>query len=176
MKRFLKNVLSVITGMAVLTGMVTGCGSVKKEAPDTVPKETTESVEAASNFNETGLPIVNEPVTLSVLVETSPLYPITSDLWYFQEMERLTGIHWEIESVDSEQWKERKSLIFASQDLPDIIISMNLTPSDIITYANAGQILPLNDLLDSYAPNYMALLNEFRKAENYMRLMGICTD
>ena len=148
-KRFLKKALAVMVGTAMLAGVVTGCGSGGQETADNVSAETGTDSSATSNFNETGLPIVNEPITLKVLVETSPLYPITSDLWYFQEMERLTGIHWEIESVDSEQWKERKSLIFASQDLPDVIISMNLTTSDIITYAAAGQILPLNDLLNA---------------------------
>ena len=160
-KKLISKALAATVGVALLLGTLGGCGTESGAIQEDVSSESGTIEATASNFNETGLPIVNEPITLKVLVETSPLYPITSDLWYFQEMERLTGIHWEIESVDSEQWKERKSLIFASQDLPDVIISMNLTTSDIITYAAAGQILPLNDLLDDYAPNYMKLLKEF---------------
>ena len=155
-KKLISKALAATVGVALLLGTLGGCGTESGAIQEDVSSESGTIEATASNFNETGLPIVNEPITLKVLVETSPLYPITSDLWYFQEMERLTGIHWEIESVDSEQWKERKSLIFASQDLPDVIISMNLTTSDIITYAAAGQILPLNDLLDDYAPNYGA--------------------
>ena len=78
-------------------------------------------------------------------------------------MEELTGIRWEIECVDNDQWKERKSLIFASQDLPDIIIAtpQNFDTGDIITYAGAKQLIPLNELLDKYAPNYMGLLGKY---------------
>lgn len=162
-------------GMMMLAGTLAGCGASSnqeagvqeqnKTQEGTETKTETEGKEGvdAGSFHDTGMPIVSEPVTLKLLVETSPLYPITSDLWYFKEMEKLTGIHLEIESVDTEQWKERKSLIFASQDLPDIIIAQpqNFTPSDIITYASAGQLIPLNDILNQYAPNYMKLLEAF---------------
>lgn len=144
-------------------GIFGGCGSPKKDGTQTSGQTVTnrDGDAEASLFNETGMPIVNQPVTLKVIIETSPLYPISPELWYFKQMEELTGIRWEIECVDNDQWKERKSLIFASQDLPDIIISSSLDAGDIITYAGAKQLIALNGLLDQYAPNYMGLLEKF---------------
>lgn len=165
----MKNKEIVYKGLALLLimGILSGCSKSSDNQQQSISSDNSSmgeiqnQKEESKNFNESGFPIVNETVTLKVLVETSPLYPISNELWYFQEMEKLTGIHLEIESVDSEQWKERKSLIFASQDLPDVIISQNLSATDIITYAAAGQLVALNNLLDSYAPNYMKLLEEF---------------
>lgn len=174
--KFMKKWLAVSMSLVMSAGILAGCGNqgdggTSQSAGTSSGAAQSESAGSSNNkeesssggINETGMPIVNEPITLKVLVETSPLYPITSDLWYFQEMEKLTGIKLEIESVDTEQWKERKSLIFASQDLPDIIIAQpqNFTASDIITYAAAGQLYPLNDVLEKYAPNYMKLLGDF---------------
>lgn len=163
----MKNKKIIYKGLALLLimGILSGCSKSSDNQQQNISSDNSSTgeiqKEESKNFNESGFPIVNETVTLKVLVETSPLYPISNELWYFQEMEKLTGIHLEIESVDSEQWKERKSLIFASQDLPDVIISQNLSATDIITYAAAGQLVALNNLLDSYAPNYMKLLEEF---------------
>lgn len=165
-KGYLRKMLSLACCVALTAGMLGGCASTGNDnsgRTEPANQNTAEQQDGTAGFKETGLPIVEEPITLKLLVETSPLYPISNELWYFEEMERLTGIHLEIESVDTEQWKERKSLIFASQDLPDIIIAQpqNFTASDIITYAAAGQLIPLNSLLESYAPNYMKLLGDF---------------
>ncbi len=159
-------ITALFTAAAVGMGLLAGCGTNagKESGAQASAENTTQpGAETAAVVNETGMPIVNEPITLKVLIETSPLYPISPELWYFKQMEELTGIRWEIECVDNDQWKERKSLIFASQDLPDIIIAtpQNFDTGDIITYAGAKQLIPLNDLLDNYAPNYMGLLEKY---------------
>ena len=163
--RIAQRITALVAAAVMSVGLFTGC-SGKEAQPGPAGENNSQTgtdTEAASLFNETGMPIVNEPVTLKVLIETSPLYPISSELWYFKQMEELTGIRWEIECVDNDQWKERKSLIFASQDLPDIIIAtpQNFDTGDIITYAGAKQLIPLNELLDKYAPNYMGLLGKY---------------
>ena len=51
-------------------------------------------------------------------------------------------------------WNEKKSLLFASNKLPDAFYGQGiLTDVDIMKYASQGMLIPLNDLIDEYAPN-----------------------
>ena len=118
--------------------------------------------DGAANFNETGMPIVNERVVQTMTFSSDPVYTVdlNQDMYFFKEMEKRTNVNFEFEKLSPDQWNERKNLMFAANELPDVLIG-SLSNSDIITYSRANQLVPLNDLVDKYMPDYTATLERF---------------
>lgn len=119
------------------------------------------------NFNESGLPIVNEPITLRVAAKKRSDVPDFSTMQFFQELEKETNIKIEWELVPEEGWKEKKSLIFASNGLPDVFFGNGVLEStEIVKYGSQGLLIPLNDYYDNYGENLKRMEAEipsFRK-------------
>ncbi|MBD2847991.1 extracellular solute-binding protein [Paenibacillus sp. IB182496] len=90
-----------------------------------------------------------------------------SEMLFFQELEKRTGVEVEFQHPAVGSEKEQFNLMIASGNLPDVI------ESDFTAYpggpekAIADQVLiPLNDVIDEHAPNLKAYLDEhpeFRK-------------
>ena len=118
-----------------------------------------------SNFNETGFPIVNESITLKVMLGIRDSDSLTdpSEMPAIQRLEEQTGIHLEWEVIKASDWPTKLNLMFASGEYPDLIITPN-TAVDQEEYGVSQQLLiPLNDDLTSkYMPNY----TERRAAED----------
>src|SRR5699024_6196106 len=51
-------------------------------------------------------------------------------------------------------------LALGSGELPDAFFLAQLTNSDLLKYGDQGMFIPLNDLIDEYAPNLTALMDE----------------
>jgi putative aldouronate transport system substrate-binding protein len=116
--------------------------------------------------NQTGLPITNEVTTFEMAAKTRHNKNF-ANLEFFQNLEKETNIkiNWNMSSEDG--WREKKGLIFAG-DLPDAFYGQGiLTDIDVIKYASQGLLIPLNDLIDEYAPNVKRLLQN----ETYRKLL-----
>jgi putative aldouronate transport system substrate-binding protein len=111
------------------------------------------------NFNKEGYPIVNETVTLTALVGTGPDSP--SDLntiTIIKEAEEETNVHIDWIGVSAgTALNERKSLMLATDDLPDIFYS-RVTDTELAKYGAEGSFIPMEDLIAQYAPNLSAIL------------------
>ena len=179
MKQNKKRILCAALATAMTAGMMSACVPQKTTqttaaAPTTTAAGTTASGESSGEssaaaekglFNATGLPIVNEPVTYEMAAKSSHNKNF-SELEFFQKLEENTGVHidWNMSSEDG--WKEKKGLLFAGE-LPDAFYGQAiLTDVDVIKYGSQGMLIPLNDLIDQYAPNVKHLLEsneEYRK-------------
>ena len=114
-------------------------------------------------------PIVEEPLTLRAFQYCLENQQMDFDnLWFFQELEAKTNIHIAWEIVKDADWKTKMNLMFASGDWPDIIIRPSTI--DIEEYGVSQQILvPLDDYLEEYMPNYYARLKQDAAAEASIR-------
>ncbi len=118
-----------------------------------------EAASADFSMNETGLPILNEPMTFEIAAATQKNKNF-KELEFFKNLEAETNviIDWNMSSDDG--WNEKKSLLFASNMLPDAFYGQYiLTDVDITKYAAQGMLIPLNDLIDQYMPNLKAILD-----------------
>ena len=106
-------------------------------------------------------PIVNTPLTLKVYGQQGSIHAdwAEMDLWtHYQEM---TGITLEFHTAPTQGYAEAKNLMFNSGDAYDMLIRAQLSGPEIIKYGSAGILMPLEDLIPVYAPNFKALMDKY---------------
>lgn len=151
MKSKLVKCMISILGIATLgASSIIGCG---KNNNDIESKNI-------NNLNEKGMPIVNEPITLKAFTQVDPLSKDFNEMEVLKKFDEETNIDVQYESVSGTMWDEKKNLILASGDLPDIFFGGGLSNEDIAKYGELGTLVPLEDLIDKYAPNIKKLFEE----------------
>ena len=157
MKKFALLLLVVFIMMTLVVSGCVGSDGGKKASDDV--KKTGESNEKTSIFNPTGYPIVNEKITLKVFMTSGEFYGNANEMTYFKKLEELTNIHLEFEHV-TQNSGERVNLLFASQDYPDIMFR-GANDRHILNTAAAGDIIPLTELINKYAPNWKKFFEQY---------------
>lgn len=126
MKQAKRVVVGIVAALLVLL-LFTGC--TKQEKP------------AAEKVNLTALQYEVENQSIDF-----------ENLWFFQQIEEETGVHVNFDEVKDPDWVTRLSLMFVSGNLHDLILRGSL---DIEDYGvNQHLVLPLDEYLDEYMPNY----------------------
>ena len=109
----------------------------------------------------TEYPLVDEKAEFRLIIRMRPLHGDANDMELFKRMEELTNIHIDWDQIPQAEYDEKKNLLLAaaaSAELPDGFFGKySLSSSDIVTYGSQGILIPLNDLIDQYAPNLKAL-------------------
>lgn len=156
--------------LALVTSMLAGCGgggnSSSSSKEQTSGGTSGEVATGDDNFNETGLPIVKEPVELTFLYVKGANTMDFKDNVMFQQMEKDTNVKINWQYAGDADWGEQKSLLLASGDLPDVFFGDNaLKDNDIAT--NLDMFIPLEEYVEKYCPNIKAAW----EAEPTMRQM-----
>ncbi|MEK4732073.1 ABC transporter substrate-binding protein [Paenibacillus sp. FSL L8-0641] len=150
MKLFKRAGILMLAGMFALSGCSGGGGESKNQ---------TVNPDQDANFNKTGLPIVKEAVTLKMVSPKAALAPDYSKMEIFKRLEKQTNVKIDWENIPDTDFAEKKNLLLASGDLPDAFYGAGFTDYDLINYGKDGTIIPLENLIDQYAPNLKALLD-----------------
>ena len=109
--------------------------------------------------------VSDQPVTIKmVFVESGP-NNTRNDMWLFKMYEKYTNVTVDVERISGEAWTERKSLMFAADEQPEIIVNGSFTQAELAQYVDAGQLLKVTDLVEQYMPHYLAYLSRFDKYE-----------
>ncbi|GEM03190.1 sugar ABC transporter substrate-binding protein [Halolactibacillus miurensis] len=154
MKKFLLS----LSMMFVLLSVLVACGDDQSDAEGNGNDANGEKVEV----NKEGFPIVDEKIELSLMAPGVGIEE-WENMVTLQEYEEMTNISFKFTTPPVSDFQTRLNLAFASQDLPGIILGAgtdNLTPGMEVDYGSQGVLLPLNDLIDEYAPNIKALMEE----------------
>ncbi len=154
MRKFTK-VLTLATATMLLVSSVTGCSNGNKSQAAAGGNTSSSGVEV----NLTGYPIVEEPIQLQAFAYGEPGAGDWDDYPVFAELAEKTNVQVDFETVSGDGATEKLNLVLASNKLPDIFFS-GLNSTMINKYAGMGLFLPLNDLIDQYAPNIKAVLEE----------------
>lgn len=160
-KRTTSILLATVLAASSLTACVPQATSETKPAAATTASggAAAAETEAAFQVNKEGLPIVNQPITYEIAATTKKNKNF-KELEFFQTLEAETNVMVDWNMTSDDAWNEKKSLLFASNTLPDAFYGQNiLTDIDIVKYASQGLLIPLNDLIDEYAPNLKAILD-----------------
>jgi putative aldouronate transport system substrate-binding protein len=157
-------VLSLLASCAVKDTPSTGGQTDQKSMSTSTPKPV-DSTPAPSEENVSdgkyAPPIVDEPLTLTVLQYIRDTDPISVDdnLWWVKHLEELTNIKAKYTQVNAANWEQQVTLMFASNDLTDIINSAAGNINQEIYGVDQGILVPVDELVDQYMPIYKAQLD-----------------
>jgi putative aldouronate transport system substrate-binding protein len=149
--------------MTLLSTVLVGCNNSGGSSAESVSSIGSVSQNASSEgmesslVNQTGLPIVNEPVTIRMMVQRN-----VSDLsnsWMEKDcVQRAitdTGLNFEFIEISAAAWAEQIGVTLAGGDLPDVIVG---SINNFAAYTES--FLALDGLLEEYAPNLTAYFAE----------------
>ena len=117
------------------------------------PDPTPEGPVIPAFMNEIGtLPIVNQPVTLSVFTGAGAGIDYTTNLGAL-EFEYRTGVSIDWIQVPAADIATRRNLMLATGDLPDIFAqNQGMSAAAIFHYASLGIFRPITPWIDPFAP------------------------
>lgn len=111
--------------------------------------------------SKTEYPIVDEEITLKLVTVHGSGEGAFSDKWIYQKMTEISGMNLESTDIMDTAWAERKSLMFATDDLPDVLFGASLSDSETLQYVDSGQLRMMDDLIEAgYAPNMSKMFEE----------------
>ena len=120
---------------------------------------------AGAFAEESGFPLVNEPITFTAFTpwveHMSDPATNTMNVTY----EEMTGVH--IDWIQSQDYITDLNLMIAGEQDVDLWL-IPFSTSQVLTMVDAGKLLPLNDLIDEYAPNLKAALEEHPEFREYL--------
>lgn len=147
----MKKQIAFALALAIGVSALAGCAKT----------ETTKSGGGSdlSNLNTTGFPIVKEKINMTMMGINIPNVVDWNENKFFERMEEKTNIHFDCTPIPNQSAAEKISLAFASDDLPDVWFKMNFTQEDEVKYDAEGQLIPLQDLIDQYAPTIKAVID-----------------
>lgn len=171
-----KKIVTLLLAASLVMTSLAGCGSGNsgaqtdassgsQEKTQDSAQENTESggAEAAvsGNFNEEGYPIVNEEITLKVMlaIRDTDTMIAPEEMPAVQRLDELTGIKTEWEVIKGADWSTKLNLMFASGEYPDVIIAPNGDVDDEEYGVTQQLLIPLDDLTDKYMPIYNERVN-----------------
>jgi putative aldouronate transport system substrate-binding protein len=100
------------------------------------------------------------PVTVSLLTTTSGDGIINLSTNQFTRFaERAFNINFQWTNVPGSDLATKQSLLIASGNYPDAFWASALTPAELEQDANEGIVVPLNNLIKTYAPNVWHAIN-----------------
>lgn len=161
MKKRFKGLIGMAVTICLVSSMLGACSGNKNEKneADPAPSPKTDNLEAVSYPIETKDTLTSwEQINTNLIT----FFPNLADSPFGQELEKRTGVKVKYSHPADGQAKEQFNLLIASNNLPDVIeYDWNTGYPGGPDKAIADKvILPLNDLIDQYAPNLKKILQE----------------
>lgn len=160
-KRVQKTVTLALAASMLMTSM-TGCGETKTDdqKETVVSSQTTQNgTVAESGVKKTGYPITDEKKSLSVLAGAIDVVTKAEECDIYKEIAEVTNVDIDWELIPNGTWAEKKGLILARTELPDIIIpaKWGFADDEYLNMVAAGQLVAIDEYLE-YAPNFTKVL------------------
>ncbi|MGG4345290.1 ABC transporter substrate-binding protein [Paenibacillus lautus] len=148
MRKRTRVIIGAFTAFSIL---LAGCtGSQSPKGSDETPNAGTEPIALSAPGT---YPLVQEKTTLKVMVRGNPLVENFETNEFTKWYEEKTNVHIEWEVVPEQSMQEKLNLVLASEDYPDVIMGLNISPAQQMIYGSQGAFLPLNDLIEKQGPN-----------------------
>lgn len=158
----LKKVAALAGCISMVAASLAGCAGSGGEttaaqtaeaATQASEKETTAQAQTAYTFP------LETPVEMSMFAIMNGDSPLDENA-VFKYVEEQTNVLWEVNSALGADLTEKKNLLLASGEYPDVFYKAGLTDAETEKYGKQGIFIPLNDLIREYAPNLTKLLDE----------------
>lgn len=148
-----------LAGIMIMS-LLAGCGKeAKKEEAATT--KSPDGKEMVGNMYKTGLPIVKDKATIKMIGVQGPQTGKFDDMPFFKQLEEKTNVHIEWELYPQSGYAEKKNMILAANDLPEAFFGPSaFSMDDANKYGPMGTVIPLDDLIEKYAPKYKEALKK----------------
>ena len=157
--------LSIVSLLMIFLLFTVAC-SGKKEDDFSGPSD-----EELENLNEQDFPIVKDKITLNFFAGQAPATnPNWNDVMIMNEYADQTNMEIKWKMVPHEVLEEQRNLAFGSGNLPDAFHSASIGASDLMKYGGQGLLIPLNDLIDQYAPNFKRIMEKYPEVEKLITM------
>ncbi|NMA96302.1 MAG: extracellular solute-binding protein [Clostridiales bacterium] len=174
MKRTNLKSIAMILVLILCLSLLVSCGDTDKDSDGDITKQedkvekgkdASDNDTSDTDKDENGewpepneMPIVDEQITLTMFTTFPEGH---ADMWEgpnempnMQALEEITNIKLDISAAPASEYGEKKNLLFASGDLPDIIYSTNAA-NDALKYGIEDDlIIALDELIEKYAYNF----------------------
>ncbi|UFU07859.1 ABC transporter substrate-binding protein [Ruania halotolerans] len=110
--------------------------------------------------------VATEPVTFSMLYRDHPNYAFSEDWSILQDLEENHNVSFDMVNVPLSDWNDRRNLLLAAGDAPDIVPSTYVADAD--QFVASGTLLPISEYLE-YMPNFTAKVDEWGLTEDLDR-------
>lgn len=150
-------------GTLLLSTLVVSSMTLTACSSDTTSKEKESKTQAddVKTVSSAGFPIVKDPVKLKMFTRIAPSNGPFKDMPVFKDFEKMSNVQVEFIEAPTDGFPEKKNLLFASNELPDAMYRSGLTQLEAIKFGAGGQLIPLEKLIDSYAPNLKKLMEAY---------------
>lgn len=163
MKKKLTNVIALTLASCMA---LSACGSepavkesntsetsnVEASTESQVVEETT-----VNGVNKTGYPIVDEAMSLSVLCGMTEDVTSADQCDIYNEIAELTNVDVDWELMTFNVWTEKKGVVFARKELPDILHKVDLTDTEYLELVDVGKLVAIDEYFE-YTPNFVQVL------------------
>ncbi len=126
-------------------------------------QESSQPAEAQADDNVTPageFPIVKEPITLKVAAIDETYVGALGDVDFCKWYEEKTGIHIEWTEIPRDGYQEKLNLMLTTGNLPDIILGMKISSSDVSSYGQDGTFVQLDDYIEKYGVEFKKMEQE----------------
>src|SRR5699024_7093174 len=155
-----KKWLLILVGLVLV--VITACSKDEEGKP--LGEASDKDKEVLNEDDE--FPIVNEEITLDIFAGQAPATnPDWNDVLIWNEYEKMTNIDVNWEMVPYESREEKRNLALGGGELPDVFHGAGIPVSDQAKYGKEGVFIPLNDLIDEYAPNFKSIMEQYPEVE-----------
>ncbi|WP_274365831.1 ABC transporter substrate-binding protein [Paenibacillus thermotolerans] len=146
-----KSIFTMLALMLLLSSVLAACGS----------NQGSKGTEGTSDNGNSGQNAPSEPakpveVTFFAPQGKAPM----EDNGYTKLVEQKFNVKIKWDLAPSDALKDRRQLLLASGDYPEVFLEGGFNRTDLLTYGKQGVFIPLNDLIDKYAPNIKALMEK----------------
>lgn len=172
----MKKVFALLLAVLMMAGLLAGCGSSGEENPSTAPSTnptTAPSYEGPIDNNDDytiELPLVEDTYEFDYWMPGASFEDFASydDNLFFQWMEDQTNVHINFIHPTAGSESEAFQTMILSQEYPDFIQNIKGYYSGGMDKAIADNVIvPLNDYVDQYMPNYKATV--YRDEETFIQ-------
>lgn len=152
----MKKVISIVSILLMINLSCFASGNAEKS--NNLENETQSKSDVV--INKEGFPIVDDSISLDFYGLKWPNHKNYEDMPVLKSYEELSNVNIDWTMMQYQSVSEKKNLLFANRTgLPDAFFGQIFTNDDLVTYGEKGLILPLNDLIDEYAPHIKAVLD-----------------
>lgn len=176
-----KSVIALLLTMAMLLGLLAGCGNTAKSSAESespvqsevpAPSQAPVSAEEPEAVASAEAPVIEEPTgpeAYYACEETTEVtvlfqYPAffqgffpegwgKSEFW--TALSEATNTTWSLQEIANMAWTENVNLLCAAGDLPDVVVNIgNAYNGGLAAAIRDEQIIDIAPMIEEYAPHY----------------------